>query len=733
MSFRLLVGVALCTLAPTTFAAAREKPMQPAPKHSAATVQADGYFARPSSLPFHAPDFRKFKDADLQPAIEQGIALERAEIARIAENPAAPTFDNTLVAMERAGQMLDRANAVLGQEQAANTNPTLDKIQETMTPKLTALHDAIYLNPQLFARVEALHDRRASLNLDAEDAMLLEQTYADFVHAGAQLSAAQKEQLKALNTRISALETAFSQKLTDATAAESPVFDTRAELAGLADAEIDAAAKLATKMGHPGKFALALVNTTQQPMLTRLTNRATRRKLFEASLNRTSRGDKYDLTATVADLAYLRAQKAALLGKPNFAAYAMYDRMVKDPAQAVKFMTDFVPALAAAQARDKAALEQAAHADGVAGPLQPWDWSYYAEKVRKARYDLDEAQVKPYFELYNTLENGVFYAAGQMYGVTFKRRTDLPTYNPDMRVYTVYDKDGSELGLFYFDPFARPNKQGGAWMGNFVEQSFVLGNKPVVYNTHNVPKPAAGQPVLLTFDEVTTLFHEFGHGLHGLFANQKYPSLSGTNTARDFVEFPSQFNENAATSPTILNHYARHYRTGAVIPASLVAKIERAKTFNQGLEFGETVSAALLDTRWHMLGTDAGKQDVDAFERKALAMTALDNAAIPPRYRSSYFRHIWANDYAAGYYSYIWTSMLAHDAWEWVEAHGGPTRANGEHIRATFLGQGHTQDYAVMYRNFAGHDPQVAPLLRAHGLVGTDGKPIAGGDETGSH
>ena len=730
MSFRLLAGVALCTLAPAA-AVAREKPMPHAPARSAHTTTKTSYFAKPSTLPFHAPDFRKFRDADLQPAIEQGIAMKRAEIARIADDPAAPTFANTLVAMERAGQMLSRANAVLGQEQAANTNATLDKIQEAVTPKLTALHDAIYLNPKLFARVKALYDQRASLGLDAEDTMLLEQEYADFVHAGALLSPAQKEQLKALNTRISSLETAFSQKLTDATAAESPVFATRAELAGLTDAEIDTAAKLAAKMGQPGKFALALVNTTQQPMLTRLTNRATRQKLFEASLMRTSRGDKHDLTGTISELAYLRAQKAALLGLPDFATYAMYDRMVKTPAQAVKFMTDFVPAVAAAQAREKKELEQAAHADGVPGPLQPWDWSYYAEKVRKARYDLDEEQIKPYFELYNTLENGVFYAATQMYGVTFKRRTDLPTYHPDMRVYTVLDKDGSELGLFYFDPFARPNKQGGAWMGNFVEQSFLLGDKPVVYNTHNIPKPAAGQPVLLTFDEVTTLFHEFGHGLHGLFANQKYPALSGTNTARDFVEFPSQFNENAATSPTILDHYARHYQTGAVIPASLVAKIEAAKHFNQGLEFGETLNAALLDMRWHMLGAAAGKQDANAFEQKALAMTALDSMAIPPRYRSSYFRHIWANDYAAGYYSYIWTSMLAHDAWDWVETHGGPTRANGEHIRATFLGQGHTKDYAVMYRDFAGRDPQVTPLLKSHGFVGDDGKPV-GGDETGS-
>ena len=437
------------------------------------------------------------------------------------------------------------------------------------------------------------------------------------------------------------------------------------------------------------------------------------------------------ITGVIAETADLRPRKAAPLGLPNFPTYAMYDRMVKDPAQAIRFMADFVPAVAARQREELAMLQAAARADGLNEPLQAWDWSYYAEKVRQARYALDESEIKPYFELWRTLEDGVFFAAGKLYGLTFERRTDLPTYHPDMRVYTVRDDDGSELALFYLDPFARPNKMGGAWMGNFVEQSDLLGNKPVIYNTLNVPAPQAGQPALMTWDETITMFHEFGHALHGIMANQRYPSLSGTNTARDFVEFPSQFHENLATHPDVLRNSARHYQTGEVIPQALVDKIEEAGEFNQSLDFGELLSAALLDMRWHSLPLDQAKQDPEAFERQALQTIALNNALIPPRYRSPYFRHIWSNGYGAGYYSYIWTEMLAHDAWDWVENHGGVTRANGDHIRQTFLGQGHTKDYAPMYRDYAGRDPQAAPMLRARGLIGSEAH-TAGGDETGN-
>ena len=693
--------------------------------------QGTGVFAQESALPFHAPDFTAITDADYQPAIEQGIAIELAEIEAIANNPAPTSFENTLVALERTGQMLDRAAGVFSQVQAANSNDTLDAVDTATAPQLSALSDAIYLNDRLFQRVKAVYDNRAAISMTPEDAMLLEVVYADFVHAGALLGAAQKEQLKAMNTRIAELQTEFSQKLTAAQDAKAPVFDTREELAGLSEAQITAAAELATQKGHPGKYVLALINTTQQPALAQLTNRATRRKLFEASINRASGGDEYDTTAITEELADLRARKAALLGQPSFAHFAMYDRMVKDPAEAVEFMERFVPAVAATQSREAAMLLESARADGI-DRIEPWDWGFYAEKVRKARYDLDEEAIKPYFEVWRTLEDGVFFAMNRFYGVSFRRRTDLPTYHPDMRVYTVLDNDGSELAIFYLDPFARPNKRGGARMGNFVEQSHLLGDKPVVYNTLNVAAPAPGQPALMTFDDVNTMFHEFGHAMHGIFANQRYPSLSGTNTARDFVEFPSQFHENLATRPEVLNNYARHYQTGAVIPAELVAKIEAAANFNQGLEFGEVLSAALLDMKWHALTPANSRQDALAFEQQALGTLGLNVTQIPPRYRTPYFRHIWEGGYAAGYVSYIWTEMLAHDAWAWVEEHGGPTRANGDHVRATFLGQGHSKDYAEMYRDYAGRDPGIEPMLRAKGLIGDDAEPAASGDETGS-
>ena len=717
MTKRFLASAAGAALLAGTPAIGDAKPMHHAKhptKHAAAS-----YFASESTLPFHAPDFRKFTDADFQPAIEQGIARQLVEVKAIADNPQPATFQNTLVALAKSGQMLNRAYTVFNQLTAANTNDRLDAVQKAVAPKVSALNDAIYLNDKLFNRVKAVYDQRATLNLSGEDAMLLNTTYADFVHAGALLAPAQKAQLKDMNARIAALETDFSQKLTQATAAKAPIFDTKEELAGLSDTEIAAAAKLAEEKGQKGKYALALINTTQQPQLASLTNRETRKKLFEASVNRTSGGDQYDTTGIVREIADLRAKKAALLGQPNFAAFAMYDRMVKDPAKAVEFMQGFVPPLSATQTRERKELADMAAKQGQNITIEPWDWGYYAEQVRKARYDIDEASIKPYFDVWRTLEDGVFYAANKFYGVTFKRRTDLPTYQPDMRVYTVYDKDGSELGLFYFDPYARPNKQGGAWMGNFVEQSFLLGDKPVIYNTLNISPPAKGEPALATFDDVTTMFHEFGHGLHGLFAHQQYPSLSGTNTARDFVEFPSQFNENFATVPDVLNHYAKHYKTGETIPPELVAKIEAAGKFNQGLGFGEVVEAALLDMKWHELKPAEVPKDAIAFENQALGSMGLDAALIPPRYRTPYFRHIWEGGYAAGYYSYIWTEMLAHDAWDWVMTHGGPTRENGEHVRATFLGQGHTKDYAVMYRDFAGRDPGIGPMLKAKGLDGS--------------
>ncbi len=695
-----------------TTASAATKPA----KGAAAQANA-GYFAKESTLPFHAPDFTKVQSADYQPAIEAGIAEARAEIAKIADNPQPPTFDNTLVALEKSGLTLNRVLSVFGQLTSANTDDTLDATEKAVSPKLSALNDDTYLNDKLFQRIKTIYDQRASLTLPAEGAMLLETTYAQFVHAGALLAPAQKEQLKTLNTTLAGLETEFSQKLTEATAAKAPVFDTAEELAGLPAADLAAAKKRAEDKGMPGKYIISLVNTTQQPALAFLTNRASRQKLMDASLNRTSGGDAHDTTALVSQIAELRAQKAQLLGLPNYATFAMYDRMVKQPAEAMKFMQGFVPALAETQAREEKLLEAKARADGQNITLAPHDWGFYAEEVRKAQYDLDESQIKPYFEVWRVMEDGVLFAASQFYGISFKRRTDIPVYHPSMRVYTVYDKDGSKMGLFYVDPFARPNKKGGAWMNSFVGQSKLLGDKPVVSNTLNITAPADGEPALATWDDVTTMFHEFGHALHGLFADQQFPSLSGTATARDFVEFPSQFNENFATVPVVLNNYAKHYKTGETIPQALIDKINAAARFNQGLGFGETLAAAMVDILWHELTPANAKQDAKTFEQQALAKTGLKTDLIPPRYRTPYFRHIWDNGYAAGYYSYIWTEMLAHDAWDWVVKNGGPTRANGDHVRTTFLGLGHTKDYAVMYRDFAGRDPQIQPMLVARGLV----------------
>ena len=682
--------------------------------------QGTGIFAEASTLPFHAPDFTRIKDSDYQPAIEQGIAIQLAEVAAIAGNPAAPTFENTMVALERAGQMLGRVNSVFSALTGANTNDTLDGIDTATAPKLAAMRDEITLNPVLFARVKTLYDNRASLGLDADQLQVLTLQYDGMVHNGANLSDPDKATLKAINGELSTLSTDFSQRLTKGTKDGALVVSDKAKLAGMSDADLAAAAKTAADRGLPkGSYALALQNTTQQPLLSSLTNRATRQALFERSYNRSERGDANDTRALVQKIAMLRAQKAKLLGFPDYASFTLYDQMAKTPANAIGLLSQMLPAIGAAQRREAGALNTLIKAQGGKFAVTPADWDFYAEKLRKQKYDLDEAQIKPYLEITNVLENGVFYAANQLYGLTFKKRTDIPVYHPDITVYTVYDADGSELALFYFDPWKRDNKSGGAWMSNYVDQSGLMGTKPVVYNVENFTKPAAGQPALISWDDTNTLFHEFGHALHGMLSNQRYPSIAGTNTARDFVEFPSQFNENWMTDPKVLANYAKHYKTGAPMPAALVAKIKQASTFNQGYALGEVVTAALLDLKWHALTPAAGLQDVGGFEAKSLgelAAAGLDVKNVPTRYRSSYFRHIWGGGYAAAYYAYSWTEVLDHDAFAWFTEHGGLTRANGQRYRDMILSQGHSQDYAVMYRNFAGRDPSIEPMLKARGL-----------------
>ncbi len=679
-----------------------------------------GIFAEASTLPFHAPDFSRIKDSDYQPAIEQGIAIQLAEVAAIANNPQAPTFDNTIAALERSGQMLGRANAVFSALTGANTNDTLDAIDTATAPKLAAMRDEITLDPKLFARVKALYDNRASLKLEPDQLQVLTLQYNSMVHNGANLSDTDKATLTGINGELSTLSTDFSQRLTKGTKDGALVITDKAKLAGMSEADIAAAAKTAADRGLPkGSYVLALQNTTQQPLLASLTDRATRQALFEHSYNRSERGDANDTRGLVQKIALLRAQKAKLLGFPDYASFTLYDQMAKTPANAIGLLSQMLPAIGAAQRRDAGALNQLIKAQGGKFAVTPADWDFYSEKLRKQKYDLDESQIKPYLEIHNVLENGVFYAANQLYGLTFKQRTDIPVYQPDITVYTVYDADGSELALFYFDPWKRDNKSGGAWMSSFVDQSGLLGTKPVVFNVENFTKPAAGQPALISWDDANTMFHEFGHALHGMLSNQRYPSIAGTNTARDFVEFPSQFNENWLSDPKVLGHFAKHYKTGAPMPAALVAKIKQASTFNQGYALGEVVTAALLDLKWHSLSPEAGLQDVDGFEAKSmgeLAADGLDVKDVPTRYRSSYFRHIWANGYAAGYYAYSWTEMLDHDAFAWFTDHGGLTRANGQRFRDMILSQGHSQDYAVMYRNFTGRDPSIEPMLKARGL-----------------
>ena len=717
---RLLAATVTIMLMSTTALAQNTAPAAAA----FAPLPASNPFAQASTLPFQAPPFDRIKSADYAPALIAGMAAQRAEISAMTRARSAPTFENTIAAMERSGRLLERTSLAFFGVVGADTDDTLQKTQADLAPKFAAHQDAINLDPALFARVKTLYDRRQSLGLDPEQLQVLTLTYQGMVRAGAQLSPADKLTLSKYNAQLSTLETAFQQKLLAAAKAGALVVDDRAKLAGLSDAEIAAAADAAKARGMAGKYVLTLQNTTQQPELATLKDRATRQALFNASWTRAEKGDRNDTRDTIAQIAALRAQKATLLGFPTWADYVLQDQMAKNPKTALGFMQQLGTPVAAEQRREAAELQAQINATGGDFQLKPWDWDFYSEQVRKAKYDLNQDELKPYFEINKVLNDGVFYAANQLYGLNFKRRTDIPVYQPDVMVYEVTEANGTPVGLMYFDYWKRDNKNGGAWMSNFVNQSKLIGTKPVIYNVGNFTKPSAGQPALISFDDVTTMFHEFGHALHGLFANQTYPSVSGTNTARDFVEFPSQFNEHWALDPKVLPHYAVNYRDGQVIPPALVDKIKRAGTFNSGYSFGEALAAAEMDMSWHSLTATQGKQNPDAFETRALAATGLDVADVPPRYRSSYFLHIWGNGYSAGYYAYSWTKMLSANAFNWFEQNGGMTRANGQRFRDMILSKGHTEDYAPMFRNFNGADPQVGPLLKDLGL-NADGSRVA--------
>ena len=682
----------------------------------ASTFGPDNPFYSESTLPFQAPPFDKIKDSDYQPAIEAGIVQQQEEVRAIANNPDEPTFDNTFVALERSGQLLHRVMAAFDGVSGANTNDTLQKVEETETPKLAALRDSIFLDAKLFQRVSKLYNERDTLTLTPEAKRLIEYYYERFVHAGAKLNDTDKAELKKLNEEEATLSNDFKNKVLAATKAGAYATTDKAALAGLGDAQL-ASAETAAKARNEQGWVIPLQNTTQQPSLTQLSNRATRQTLFENSWNRAEHGDANDTRETIARLAQLRARKGQLLGYPSYAAWKLEDQMAKTPEAALKFMDQLVPAATTKANGEGKDIQFVIDAQNGGFQLQPWDWNFYAEQVRKAKYDLDEAQVRPYFELNNVLQNGVFYAATQLYGITFKERHDLPVYHPDVRVFEVFDADGKPLALFYCDYYKRDNKNGGAWMSNFVDQSRLLGTLPVVYNVANLPKPAEGQPALISFTDVTTMFHEFGHALHGMFAASEYPSLSGTSVARDFVEFPSQFNEHWATYPAVFNHFAKDYKTGAPMPAELAAKIKKAATFNQGYALTELLAAAELDMQWHTLPASAPPQAPDAFEKAALEKTHLALSDVPPRYRSTYFSHIWGGGYAAGYYAYLWAEMLDDDAFQWFEDHGGLTRANGDRFRKMVLSRGNTEDLASMYTAWLGGQPTIQPMLKQRGLV----------------
>jgi len=673
-------------------------------------------FIKPSRLPFQAPPFDKIKDSDYQPAFEEGMKQQLSEIEKIADNPKSPTFDNTLAALEKSGQLLTRVSLLFNAVNGANTDTVLQKVQQYEASRLAAHNDAIFLNAKLFQRVKNIYDRRRNLKLDHESMKLVSYYYNQFVHAGANLSSEDKAKLKKLNEEEATLIAKFDNQLLAGTKAGGLVVDDKSKLNGLSSAEIDADSLAAVSRGLAGKWLISLQNTTQQPDLSLLKNREVREELFDNSWNRTEHNDANDTRAVIERIAKIRAEKAKLLGYPNYAAWALVNQMAKTPGAVEKFLSGLVEATVKSEKTEASDLQELINKSGKDFKLEPWDWSYYAEKLRKERYKLDDTEIKPYFVLNNVLEKGIFYEAHELYGLTFKELHDIPVYQKDVRVFEVYDKDGKPLALFYADYFKRDNKSGGAWMDNMVIQSKLLGTKPVVYNVCNFTKPAPGQPALLSYEDVTTMFHEFGHALHGMFASQEYPSLSGTSVPRDFVEFPSQFNEHWALYPKVLEHYALNYKTGNPIPQELVQKIREATVFNQGYDFTELLEAAELDMAWHTLPASLPEQNADKFEIESLKKDHLYIPQVPPRYRSSYFMHIWGNGYAAGYYSYLWTEMLDDDAFQWFMDHGGLTQKNGERFRDMILSRGATEDYGKIFREFTGHNPQLGPMLKNRGL-----------------
>ncbi len=665
-----------------------------------------------SVLPYEAPDFRVIKNKDFEPALEKAMALQTESVEVIKSEKESPAFKNTILALEKSGEKLERVSNVFFALASANTNDSIQEVKERMAPKFAKHSDDIYLNEKLFERVKSIYEKRDTLGLDAESVKLVEEYYKKFVHTGAKLSKENKIKLKEINTQLASLRTRFNQTLLKAGKESKIKVTDKKMLAGLPEEQLE------SMKAKDGKgWEISLINTVQQPILQSLSNREMRKKIFETSWNRAN-GGKNNTNELILNIAKLRAEKAALLGDKNYAEWRLQNTMVQNPETVQQFFKQMIPAIVKKASKEAKVLQAMMKKEGINDELKPWDWSYYAEKVRKEKYALEENEIKPYFQLKKILEDGVFYAARKLYGITFKKRTDIPVYHPDIWVYELFNEDGSPIGLFYGDYFARDNKRGGAWMSNFVTQSKLFNKKPVIYNVCNFQKPIAGKPALLSFDDVTTLFHEFGHALHGFFANQQYPMLSGTSVSRDFVEYPSQANEHWALYPEVLKNYAKNYKTGKDIPQSLVDKIKKAATFNQGFAMTEVIAAADLDMHWHTLSETqvSAINDPNVFEKKALTEDHLWSSYIPPRYRSSFFAHIFGGGYAAGYYSYLWTNMLAEDTAEWFDKNGGLKRDLGQRYREKVLSQGNTKEYKAMYRALTGNPPKINALLKAKGL-----------------
>ena len=662
-----------------------------------------------SNLPYGAPDFSKIEDKHYKEAIFEAMQLQKERVTKIIENKEVPTFENTIIALEKSGKELRSVTNVFFAITSANTNETLEEVQKEVSPKLSSHRDSIFLNNELFLKIKKIYEEREALKLDFESNRLLEFYYETFIFSGANLSEKDKQELKKINEELATLVNQFNLNTLQNRKENALIVTNEEELEGLTKEEKE------TILQKDGSWKIPLLNTTQQPFFISLKNRETRKKLYEKSWNRAIKGE-YSTEKIITKIAKLRAQKAKLLGYNNYAEWALQKSMAKTPEVVFNFFNELLP-IATKKVKEEAEdIKKIISSEGgkIEKNIAPYDWDYYAEKVRKQKYDLDESQIKPYFELFNVLENGVFYAATKLYGITFKKRKDIPVYHPDVVVYELFEESGEALGLFYGDFYARESKKGGAWMSSFVTQTKLLEQKPVIYNVCNYTKPSGNAPVLLTYSEVETLYHEFGHALHGFFADQKYPSLSGTAVARDFVEFPSQFNENWALYPDILKNYAFHYQTKEIIPQSLIEKIKKASSFNQGYAFTEVLLAAFLDMQWHTLSDIEEIDNVTLFEEEQ-AMKKFPKE-VPPRYRSTYFSHIFGGGYGAGYYSYQYSEMLDHDAFNWFEENGGITRENGQRLRDMVLSRGNTEDYQQMYGKFRGKLPTITPLLKARGL-----------------